>query len=51
MILVDADACPVKDEIYTVAYRHKLPVRLFAATYLRHPRSPADLDDHGGRCV
>jgi uncharacterized protein YaiI (UPF0178 family) len=25
MILVDADACPVKDEIYTIAYRHNLP--------------------------
>lgn len=37
MILVDADACPVKDEIYTVAFRHKLPVRLFAGSYLRHP--------------
>lgn len=40
MILVDADACPVKDEIYTVAYRHKLPVRLYAASYLRHPDHP-----------
>jgi hypothetical protein len=40
MILVDADACPVKDEIYTVAYRHKLPVRLFAASYLRTPDHP-----------
>ena len=40
MILVDADACPVKDEIYTVAFRHKLPVRLFAAGYLRHPDHP-----------
>ena len=40
MILVDADACPVKDEIYTVAFRHALPVRLFAAGYLRHPAHP-----------
>jgi uncharacterized protein YaiI (UPF0178 family) len=40
MILVDADACPVKDEIYTVAFRHRLPVRLFAAGYLRHPEHP-----------
>jgi len=37
MILVDADACPVKEEIYTVAFRHKVPVRLFAGQYLRHP--------------
>lgn len=40
MILVDGDACPVKDEIYAVAYRHKMPVRLFAAGYLRHPDHP-----------
>jgi uncharacterized protein YaiI (UPF0178 family) len=40
MILVDADACPVKDEIYTVAFRHKVPVRLFAGQYLRHPDHP-----------
>lgn len=40
MILVDADASPVKDEIYTVAYRHKMPVRLYAAGYLRHPDHP-----------
>ena len=40
MILVDGDACPVKDEIYTIAYRHNMPVRLFAAGYLRHPDHP-----------
>lgn len=40
MILVDADACPVKEEIYTVAFRHKLPVRLYAGSYLRHPDHP-----------
>ena len=40
MILVDADACPVKEEIYTVAFRHKTPVRLFAGQYLRHPDHP-----------
>jgi len=40
MILVDADACPVKEEIYTVAFRHKVPVRLFAGQYLRHPDHP-----------
>ena len=27
-ILVDADACPVKEEIYKVAYRHEVPVRI-----------------------
>ncbi len=40
MILVDADACPVKEEIYKAAWRHKLPVVLFAASYLRHPDHP-----------
>jgi len=40
MILVDADACPVKEEIYTVAFRHKVPVHLFAGQYLRHPDHP-----------
>ncbi|NKX46059.1 YaiI/YqxD family protein [Roseicyclus persicicus] len=40
MILVDADACPVKEEIYTVAFRHGLPVRLVAGSYLRHPDHP-----------
>jgi hypothetical protein len=39
-ILVDADACPVKDEIYAAAYRHNVPVRLFAGQYLRHPTHP-----------
>jgi uncharacterized protein len=40
VILVDADACPVKDQVYAAAYRHKVPVRLFAATWLRHPEHP-----------
>jgi hypothetical protein len=31
-ILVDADACPVKDEIYVVATRYGLPVALVANT-------------------
>ncbi len=40
MILVDADACPVKDEIYRVALRHQMGVRLVANQYLRHPEHP-----------
>jgi uncharacterized protein YaiI (UPF0178 family) len=40
MILVDADACPVKEEIYKTAYRHNLPVLLVANQYLRHPDHP-----------
>lgn len=37
-ILVDADACPVKEEIYKVAFRHGVPVSLVANSYLRIPR-------------
>jgi hypothetical protein len=40
VILVDADACPVKEQVYAAAYRHGTPVRLFAAGYLRHPEHP-----------
>ena len=39
-ILVDADACPVKDEIYKVAFRTKTPVMLVANTGMRAPRDP-----------
>jgi len=36
-IYVDADACPVKDEVYRVAKRYGLEVTLVAATWLRTP--------------
>jgi len=36
-ILVDADACPVKDEIYMVALRHQVAVVVVANSYLRIP--------------
>ena len=36
-IYVDADACPVKDEIYKVAQRYNLPVTLVANSYMRIP--------------
>lgn len=39
-ILVDADACPVKQEIYACAYRLNIPAVLVANTYLRHPNHP-----------
>lgn len=39
-ILVDADACPVKEEIYKVAYRLNVPVTLVANSYLRLPNHP-----------
>lgn len=39
-IFVDADACPVKDEIYRVAGRHGVPVSVVAQGYLRVPPDP-----------
>jgi uncharacterized protein len=39
-ILVDADACPVKDEIYKVAWRHALPVTIVANSWMRVPEHP-----------
>lgn len=39
-ILVDADACPVKDEIYKVAWRHEVAVTIVANSHLRIPDHP-----------
>jgi uncharacterized protein YaiI (UPF0178 family) len=39
-IYVDADACPVKDEIYRVAERHGLPVSVVAGNFIRVPQDP-----------
>jgi len=39
-IYVDADACPVKDEVYRVAARHGLPVSVVANGYIRVPQDP-----------
>ncbi|MEO0883291.1 MAG: YaiI/YqxD family protein [Pseudomonadota bacterium] len=39
-ILVDGDACPVKDEIYKVALRHKTPVLIVANSWFRVPDHP-----------
>ena len=38
-ILVDADACPVKEEIYRVAARHKVNVRVVSNSPFRVPVS------------
>lgn len=38
-LLVDADACPVKDECYRVAARYGLDVRVVANSFLRVPQS------------
>jgi uncharacterized protein YaiI (UPF0178 family) len=34
---VDADACPVKEEVYRVAKRYKLNVTLVAGSWMRIP--------------
>jgi hypothetical protein len=39
-ILVDADACPVKDEIYKVAWRREVPVTIVSNSHLRVPAHP-----------
>ena len=39
-IYVDADACPVKDEVYRVAARHGLPVSVVANGYIQVPQDP-----------
>ena len=39
-ILVDADACPVKQEVYKVAARHGVTVRVVSNSYLRLPQEP-----------
>lgn len=39
-VLVDADACPVKDEVYKVAWRRGVPVTLVSNAYLRVPDHP-----------
>lgn len=38
-IYVDADACPVKDEIYRVAKRYELPVWVVANMHLHVPQA------------
>ena len=39
-ILVDADACPVKEEVYRVAYRREVPVIVVSNSYFRVPAHP-----------
>ena len=36
-ILVDADACPVKDEVYRVAFRHEVGVKVVSNMRMRVP--------------
>ena len=39
-ILVDADACPVKDEVYKVAWRLTVPVSVVSNARIRLPEHP-----------
>ena len=39
-VYVDADACPVKEEIYRVAARHRLPVFVVSNSFIRVPQDP-----------
>ena len=39
-ILVDADACPVKEEVYKVAFRRQVPVRVVSNSRIRVPDHP-----------
>jgi uncharacterized protein YaiI (UPF0178 family) len=40
-IFIDADACPVKEEVYRVAARYGLKVFVVANSFIRTPRDPA----------
>jgi hypothetical protein len=39
-VYIDADACPVKQEVYRVAERYQLPVTLVANSWMRTPTDP-----------
>ena len=39
-IFIDADACPVKDEIYKVAWRREVAVKVVSNSWLRVPAHP-----------
>lgn len=39
-IYIDADACPVKDEVLRVAERHTLKIHVVGNTWMRRPDGP-----------
>ena len=39
-ILVDGDACPVKEEVYKVAFRRQVPVKVVSNARIRLPDHP-----------
>jgi uncharacterized protein len=40
VILVDSDACPVREEVYKVAERHQVPAIIVANSHMRIPADP-----------
>jgi uncharacterized protein YaiI (UPF0178 family) len=40
-VFIDADACPVKDEVYRVAERYRLKTYVVANAFLMVPKSPS----------
>ena len=40
LVFIDADACPVKDEIYKVAGRHGVKTFVVANSFMQVPRDP-----------
>ncbi|MFL6734702.1 MAG: YaiI/YqxD family protein [Sphingomicrobium sp.] len=40
-ILIDADACAVKEEVYRVAYRRDVPVKVVSNQRIRIPEHPS----------
>ena len=40
-LYVDADACPVREEVYRVASRYTLPVFVVSNSWMRTPASPS----------
>jgi hypothetical protein len=39
-LFIDADACPVKEEVYRVARRYALPVKVVANAFMVVPQEP-----------
>jgi uncharacterized protein YaiI (UPF0178 family) len=39
-IFIDADACPVKDEVYKVGRRYRLHVYVVSNSFMQIPRDP-----------
>ena len=40
ILYIDADACPVKDEVYRVADRYRLAVFVVSNSWIRTPQNP-----------